>query len=233
MIEITNLSKSYDGEVNVLDGVNLHLEKGSFSFLQGVSGSGKSTLLKVLYRDVEKYGGDVKIDGESIRDLPKYATRRLVTTIFQTFELLPRKTILENVCLPGEVLGKDERTVVKDAKELLQIVGLSNKEDKFPNQLSWGEQQRVAIARALLNRPKVLLADEPTGNLDPENARHIIRLLKEVNEKQQTTMLVVTHSQDLLDTVEAKSFYMRNGKVNEVIGQYYQEEEKIIQEIVQ
>lgn len=229
MIEMKNLRMSYDGKVNVLDGVHLHLEKGSFTFLQGASGSGKSTLLKILYRDVDRYEGEVKIDGKSIREMPKYLTRRCVATIFQTFELLPRKTILENVCVPGEVLGKDERVVIKDAKELLEIVGLAQKEGMFPNQLSWGEQQRVAIARALLNRPKVLLADEPTGNLDPENAKNIIQLLKKVNEKQQTTMLIVTHSQDLLDTVEGRSFYMKNGKINEVLSQHYLDKKMLIQ----
>ncbi len=213
MIEIKGVSKTYDGEVKVLNQIDLTIKDGEFAFLQGESGSGKSTLLKILYRDLHDFEGDIFIDGQSIRDMPKYLTRRAVATIFQTFELLPKKTALENVCLAGEVLGTNEKSIEEDAREMLRIVGLSTKENRFPHQLSYGEQQRVAIARALVNRPKILIADEPTGNLDPENALRIIHLLKEINEKHQTTMLIVTHSKDLVEKQEATFLYMKDGGI--------------------
>lgn len=215
IINIVNLFKAYNGNP-VINGMNVSLKAGEFVFLQGASGSGKSTLLKLLYRELEEFDGEIFVEGKSLKQTPKYVTRRAVGTIFQSFELLDRKTVLENVALAGEVLGKNEREIKKQALHLLHQVGLKGKEERFPHQLSGGEQQRVAIARALLNRPKVLLADEPTGNLDPENAVKILELLKEINQNEGITMLIVTHSQELVRAFPARTLQMINGKVRQV-----------------
>jgi cell division transport system ATP-binding protein len=214
MIKIENVSKSYNGN-SVIEGLSFHIGPGEFVFLQGESGSGKSTLLKLLYRELEQFDGRILIEGKQINLMPKYMTRRIVGTIFQSFELLERKTTLENVALAGEVLGRKESDIIRESMDLLEKVGLKGKEDRFPHQLSGGEQQRVAIARALLNRPKVLLADEPTGNLDPQNAVKIMELLQEINIQEGITMLIVTHSQDLIDQFSARTLHMENGQVRE------------------
>jgi cell division transport system ATP-binding protein len=214
MIKIENLSKSYNGDP-VINGLNLHIRAGEFIFLQGQSGSGKSTLLKLLYRDLEYYDGEIFIQDQPLKRMPRYLTRRMVGTIFQSFELLERKTAVENVALAGEVLGKNETEIKNEAMNLLDKVGLKGKEDRFPHQLSGGEQQRVAIARALLNRPQVLLADEPTGNLDPKNAVKIMELLQEINQKEGITMLIVTHSKELVDSFSARTLHMVDGQVKD------------------
>lgn len=214
MIKIEKLSKSYNGD-SVINGLSLHIHTGEFVFLQGESGSGKSTLLKLLYCDLEEFEGEILIGDQAVKQIPKYKTRRIVGTIFQSFELLERKTTLENVALAGEVLGRKEEDINKDTNDLLEKVGLKGKEDRFPHQLSGGEQQRVAIARALLNRPKVLLADEPTGNLDPKNAAKIMELLQEINKNEKITMLIVTHSQELVRTFSARTLQMIDGQVKD------------------
>jgi cell division transport system ATP-binding protein len=214
MIKINNLYKAYDNDP-VLNGLNLHMTPGEFIFLQGESGSGKSTLLKILYRDIKTFEGEVQIKGKSIQTMPNYVTRRLVGTIFQSFELLERKTALENVALAGEVLGGNEADIQAKARNLLDQVGLKGKEDRFPHQLSGGEQQRVAIARALVNRPVVLLADEPTGNLDPKTALRIMELLQRINEEEKITMLIVTHSHQLAQSFATRTLTMVEGRVRE------------------
>jgi cell division transport system ATP-binding protein len=215
MIKIENLSKSYNGDL-VIKGLNLHIKAGEFIFLQGESGSGKSTFLKLLYRDLEHYDGEIFIQDQPLKRIPRYLTRRMVGTIFQSFELLERKTALENVALAGEVLGRRREDITKEAVYLLEKVGLKGKEDRFPHQLSGGEQQRVAIARSLLNRPKVLLADEPTGNLDPRNAAKIMEILQEINKQDGITMLIVTHSQELVNEFSVRTLQMEDGKVREL-----------------
>jgi cell division transport system ATP-binding protein len=214
MIKIENLSKAYNGDT-VIKGLNLHIQQGEFIFLQGESGSGKSTLLKLLYRDLAQYEGQILIEGKLMNNMPRYKTRRIVGAIFQSFELLERKTTLENVVLAGEVLGRKQEYIIREAINLLDKVGLKGKENRFPHQLSGGEQQRVAIARALLNRPKVLLADEPTGNLDPKNAVKIMELLQEINKEEGITMLIVTHSQELVNQFSIRTLHMEGGRVSE------------------
>jgi len=214
MIAVENVTKSYDGKV-VLNGLNLMLGKGEFAFLQGRSGCGKTTLLKLLYKEVTDYEGQISIDGSSIEVTPKYVLRRKMGVIFQSFQLLERKTVMENVLLAGEVLGKDIRDMQEEAERLLQRVGLSDKYQHYPPQLSGGEQQRVAIVRALLNRPGLLLADEPTGNLDTQTSLEILQLLKELHEEEKMAMLIVTHSEALMAAFPSKTFVMEDGRVYE------------------
>ena len=196
MIEIKQIEKKYKDEV-VLHGVNATINKGEMVFLRGASGSGKTTLLKLLNREIEDYKGEIILDGKVYRNYPKHVIRREVSTIFQSFELLERKTAIENVMLAGEVLGKSKKELKELSLQRLEQVGLLDKQHRFPHELSGGEQQRVAIARALLNQPKVLLADEPTGNLDPETAERIMNLLYAINQEQGITMVIVTHSNEL------------------------------------
>lgn len=214
MIAVENVTKSYDGKV-VLNSLNLMLGKGEFAFLQGRSGCGKTTLLKLLYKEVTDYEGQISIDGGSIEVTPKYVLRRKMGVIFQSFQLLERKTVMENVLLAGEVLGKDIREMQEEAERLLQRVGLSDKYQHYPPQLSGGEQQRVAIVRALLNRPGLLLADEPTGNLDTQTSLEILQLLKELHEEEKMAMLIVTHSEALMAAFPSKTFVMEDGRVYE------------------
>ncbi len=214
MIVIRELVKRYDDKV-VLDHVNLTLKVGEFAFLQGKSGCGKTTLLKLLYKEVTDFTGSIHIDGISIDELPKYELRRKMGIIFQSFQLLERKTVMENVLLAGEVLGKDLHDIQPEAVRLLKRVGLAEQHHHYPHQLSGGEQQRVAIVRALLNRPKLLLADEPTGNLDTQTAMEMLQLLKELHEEENMTMLIVTHSEQLMEAFPSKTFMMEAGKVYE------------------
>jgi len=215
LLTLKNVQTTY-GEQTILNGIDLAINEGEFVFLTGQSGSGKSTLLKLLYRELETYQGEIYIGTDLLKSMPKYQTRRMIGTIFQTYELLPQKNALENVMLAGEVVGRNEKEIEKEALELLDKVGLKGKEKRFPHQLSGGEQQRVAIARSLLNRPKILLGDEPTGNLDPKNAQNIMELLKEINEKENITMLIVTHSTELLEKFPSKILVIEEGKVKEV-----------------
>jgi len=215
LLTLKKIQLTYGGQ-SVLHNVDVTINEGEFVFLTGQSGSGKSTLLKLLYRELEQYEGDIYIENQLLKTMPKYITRRMVGTIFQSYELLSQKNALENVMLAGEVIGRDEKEIKKEAYLLLEKVGLKGKEERFPHQLSGGEQQRVAIARALLNRPKLLLGDEPTGNLDPDNAKHIMKLLKEINEKENITMLIVTHSTELLKMFPSKQLVIEEGRVREI-----------------
>jgi cell division transport system ATP-binding protein len=215
MISINGLHKSY-GNTPIIQGLDFQLQTGEFVFLQGSSGSGKSTLLKLVYRDVEPFVGEINVEDKSIMQIPKHELRRLVGVVFQSHELLERKTVFENVALAGEVVGRKQEDIRKESFYLLERVGLSGKMQAYPNQLSGGEQQRVAIARALLNRPKVLLADEPSGNLDYENGVNIIKLLKEINQEDHITMLIVTHSNDLVREFPSRTLTMTNGRLSEL-----------------
>ncbi|MEK3726166.1 cell division ATP-binding protein FtsE [Paenibacillus sp. FSL H8-0034] len=218
MIRIQSLNKKY-GERHVLQDLNMHLAPGEFAFLQGRSGSGKSTLLKLLYRDIGDFSGRIDIAGQPIESIPKFELRRKIGVIFQSFELLERKTVFENIALAGEVVGVSHSDMVDEIKRLLLRVGLEGRENAYPDQLSGGEQQRVAIIRALLNRPAIILADEPTGNLDSETASDIVRLLLELQVESQLAMLVVTHSDRLVAEFPSKAWKMIDGRVtaNELI----------------
>lgn len=213
MIRMHNVTKQYD-ELKVLNNLSFHLKKGEFAFLHGRSGSGKSTLLKLLYREIEADSGTIEINGLPITQIPKYQLRRQIGIIFQSYELIEQKTIFENVILAGKVLGKPKHEIEAETLRLLERVGLKDKINAFPSQLSGGQQQRVAIVRALLNKPSLILADEPTGNLDSQTANEIITLLYELHMEENITMLIVTHSEKLLAS-DASIWEMKNGDLYE------------------
>lgn len=210
---MTNVEKSY-GDLHVLRHLQFKLKYGEFAFLRGRSGSGKSTLLKLLYREMDHDYGEVYIDGKAIMSVPKFELRRKMGIIFQSYELIAQKTVFENVILAGKVLGRPLAQIEEEGLRLLTRVGLQDKIHVFPAQLSGGQQQRVAIVRALLNKPKLLLADEPTGNLDRETAEEIMVLLYELHKEEQIAMLIVTHSEQLLAT-NATIWVMEDGQIHE------------------
>ena len=215
MIEISNLTKTYDRSSRALKNVNITIEDGEFVFITGRSGSGKSTLLKILLKEVEPTSGRVIVNDMDLgamprRYVPKY--RRMLGVVFQDFRLLKDKTVYENVAFAQRVIGVPGRMIRDSVPRMLKMVGLSSKYKSFPNQLSGGEQQRVAIARALINQPAVLLADEPTGNLDPQNAMEIMKLLEEINSRG-TTVIVVTHSHEIVDMMKKRVITIEKGVV--------------------
>ena len=215
MIEISNLTKTYEKNSRALKGIDISIADGEFVFITGRSGSGKSTLLRILLKEVEPSSGRVVVNDMDLgrmprRFVPKY--RRTLGVVFQDFRLLKDRTVYENVAFAQRVIGESGRTIRQSVPRMLKLVGLSSKYKSFPHQLSGGEQQRVAIARALINRPALLLADEPTGNLDPQNAREIMKLLEEINSRG-TTVIVVTHSRELVDMMKKRVITLDKGYV--------------------
>lgn len=215
MIEISKLTKTYEKSSRALKNVSLTIDDGEFVFITGRSGSGKSTLLRILLKEVEPTSGrvvvnDMDLGRMSRRYVPKY--RRQLGVVFQDFRLLKDRNVYENVAFAQRVIGVSGRGIRESVPEMLRMVGLSSKYKSFPNQLSGGEQQRVAIARALINRPEILLADEPTGNLDPHNAMEIMGLLEEIN-RQGTTVVVVTHSSEIVDMMRKRVITIQRGIV--------------------
>ena len=215
MLEIKNLTKTYEKSSRALKNVNITIEDGEFVFVTGRSGSGKSTLMKILLKEVEPTSGRVIVNDMDLGKMPRSYVpkyRRRLGVVFQDFRLLKDKTVYENVAFAQRVIGVSSRRIRESVPQMLKMVGLSSKYKSFPRQLSGGEQQRVAIARALINKPEVLLADEPTGNLDPQNAMEIMRLLDEIN-RQGTTVIVVTHSRDLVNTMQKRVITIEKGVV--------------------
>ena len=215
MIEIKNLTKTYEKSSRALKNVNITIGDGEFVFVTGRSGSGKSTLMKILLKEVEPTSGRVIVNDMDLGKMPRSYVpkyRRRLGVVFQDFRLLKDKTVYENVAFAQRVIGVSSRRIRESVPQMLKMVGLSSKYKSFPRQLSGGEQQRVAIARALINKPEVLLADEPTGNLDPQNAMEIMRLLDEIN-RQGTTVIVVTHSRDLVNTMQKRVITIEKGVV--------------------
>ena len=215
MITLENVSKSYAKGQPALNDVSLHIDKGEFVFIVGNSGSGKSTLIKLLLKELEPTSGTIKVNGQDLgklkrRNVPKY--RRGVGVVFQDFRLLKDRNVYENVALAQRVIERPNRVIKKRVPEILTLVGLAEKYKSFPRELSGGEQQRVALARALVNRPNILLADEPTGNLDPKNSLDIMRLLEEINERG-TTVLVVTHNREIVNSFKKRVVTMRKGVI--------------------
>jgi cell division transport system ATP-binding protein len=213
MIRFENVSKTYKGDVVALDDVSLEIGKGEFVFLVGPSGSGKSTFLKLLLRDELATAGRIVVAGRDIASLSNWKVpqlRRNIGTIFQDFKLLPAKTVYENVAFAAEVIGRPRAAIRSQVPQILELVGLSEKADRFPNELSGGEQQRVSIARAFVNRPLILLADEPTGNLDPETTDGIMRLLDRIN-RTGTTVVMATHDQQMVDRMRRRVIELSHG----------------------
>lgn len=228
MIEISNICKTYDAGNKALKNVNITIEDGEFVFIMGRSGSGKSTLVKLLLKEVEPTSGKIIVNDMNLgkmprRYVPKY--RRRLGVVFQDFRLLKDRNVYENVAFAQRIIGTSTRRIRESVPAMLQMVGLSSKYKMFPQQLSGGEQQRVAIARALINRPEVLLADEPTGNLDSHNAIEIMKLLDEIN-RMGTTVVVVTHSQEIVDRMQKRVIVMERGCVvsDEIEGGYLHED---------
>jgi cell division transport system ATP-binding protein len=224
MIEFVNLIKKYDHGVTAIDNVSLKIDKGEFAFLVGPSGSGKSTFLRLLIKEEEPTSGKILVDGKDITRLKKKDIpflRRKIGFVFQDFRLLYDRTVEENIVLALRVIEAPEKEIKAQLKSVLQMVGLSGKEKFYPNQLSGGEQQRVALARALATKPPIIIADEPTGNLDPQTAEEIFKTLLEINSRG-TTILVVTHAKDIVDSLNKRVIALDHGRVikDEVRGVY-------------
>ena len=215
MIKLEHVSKSYSAGIPALNDVSLNIEEGEFVFVVGDSGSGKSTLIKLLLKELEPTEGTITINGRKLnkirrRQIPKF--RRNIGVVFQDFRLLKDRNIYDNVAFAQKVIGESNRSIKKNVPKLLSMVGLAAKYRSYPRQLSGGEQQRVAIARALINKPKILLADEPTGNLDANNAWEIMKLMEEINE-QGTTVVVVTHNREIVKAMNKRVITMQKGVV--------------------
>ena len=215
MITLENVSKSYAKGQPALNDVSLHIDKGEFVFIVGNSGSGKSTLIKLLLKELEPTSGTIIVNDQDLgkmkrRKVPKY--RRGVGVVFQDFRLLKDRNVYENVAFAQRVIERPNRVIKKRVPEILTLVGLAEKYKSFPRELSGGEQQRVALARALVNRPNILLADEPPGNLDPKNSLEIMKLLEEINERG-TTVLVVTHNREIVNSFRKRVITMRKGVI--------------------
>ena len=215
MIKLEHVSKSYSAGIPALNDVSLNIEEGEFVFVVGDSGSGKSTLIMLLLKELEPTEGTITINGRKLnkirrRQIPKF--RRNIGVVFQDFRLLKDRNIYDNVAFAQKVIGESNRSIKKNVPKLLSMVGLAAKYRSYPRQLSGGEQQRVAIARALINKPKILLADEPTGNLDANNAWEIMKLMEEINE-QGTTVVVVTHNLEIVKAMNKRVITMQKGVV--------------------
>ena len=215
MIKLENVTKVYPGNTVAVKDVDIEINKGEFVFLVGPSGSGKSTLIRLIMREEEPTNGDIWVAGKHASSLPNWKVphlRRSIGTVFQDFKLLPTKTVYENVAFAMEVTGKRSSIIRNQVPQVLKLVGLSSMGDRLPRQLSGGEQQRVAVARAFVNRPLILLADEPTGNLDPGTSVGIMRILDRIN-RTGTTVVMATHDHAIVDAMQRRVIELDRGKV--------------------
>jgi len=222
MIEYENVTKYYKTNVGLED-VSVRIENGDFVFLVGPSGAGKSTFIKLMLKELDADSGiirfgDMEVGKLSNREVPML--RRGIGIVFQDFRLLPKKTAFENVAFAMEIVHCTRRSIKRQVPQVLSLVGIEDKGDKYPDELSAGEQQRVAIARAIVNNPAVLIADEPTGNLDPDTAWGIMRLLERINNRG-TTVVMVTHAKDIVDRMNKRVIAIENGKIiRDDVGSY-------------
>lgn len=216
VIRFENVSKTYDGQRRAaLKNVDVEIAKGEFVFLVGASGSGKSTFMRLILREYRPSTGKVWVAGKDLTKLPNWkipALRRQIGTVFQDFRLLPGKTVNQNVAFALQVIGKPTSFIRKAVPETLELVGLGNKGERLPEELSGGEQQRVAIARAFVNRPQILIADEPTGNLDPATSVGIMKLLDRIN-RSETTVVMATHDSTIVDQMRKRVIELDDGEV--------------------
>jgi len=222
MIVFDHVTKQYSTNLG-LDDVSVEIKKGDFVFLVGASGAGKSTFIKLILKEIEATNGAIYVEGEDITKFSKRRVpelRRNIGMVFQDFRLLPKKTVFENVAFAMETVHKKSKVIKRQVPQLLNLVGIESKAQKYPDELSAGEQQRVAIARAIANNPKILIADEPTGNLDPVTAWEIMMLLEEIN-RRGTTVVMVTHAKDIVDKMGKRVITIEKGKIkSDSIGAY-------------
>ena len=215
MIQMKNVTKKYPNGVVAVNGISVEIQKGEFVYVVGPSGAGKSTFIKLMYREEKPTSGDIIVVGTNLSTLKNNRVpylRRQVGVVFQDFKLLPRLTVYENVAFALEVIEEQPTEIRKRVMEVLELVGLKHKVRMFPSELSGGEQQRVSIARSIVNRPKVLIADEPTGNLDPENSWDIMSIFEEVN-RQGTTIVMATHNREIVNTIRKRVIAIEGGMV--------------------
>ena len=217
MIQFKDVSTIYDNDesVEILNGVNLHIKDGEFVSIIGPAGAGKSTLLRLLTREISPHKGVVILDGVNLAEIPSKSIpllRRKIGTVYQDFKLLSAKTAFENVAFAMEVCGADRGEIDSDVPKILGIVGLGDKLKSFPHQLSGGERQRLAIARALIHRPRIILADEPTGNLDLVNSYDVVKLLTKINELG-TTVILATHNREVVNAIGRRVISIEKGKI--------------------
>lgn len=227
MIEFKNVSKLYNNNVKALSDVSINIESGEFVFLVGPSGAGKSTFIKMILKEVEPTSGKVVVNNTDLsklarNDIPYF--RRKIGMVFQDFRLIPNLNVYENVAFAMKVVEATPKEIRRRVPMVLSLVGLSHKYKMFPNELSGGEQQRVSLARAIVNNPSLLIADEPTGNLDPETAKEIMDLLDDIN-KAGTTILMATHAKDIVDTMKKRVIAIEGGEIarDEKRGMYEDE----------
>lgn len=215
MIQMNDISKHYPNGVIALDQINITIEKGDFVFLVGQSGAGKSTFMKLLLKEEDPSEGELILDGQDITHLHRRRIpmlRRKMGVVFQDFRLLPNKTVYENVAFAMEILSEKPKEIRRKVPNILSMVGLSDKAKHYPNQLSGGEQQRVSIARAMINDPPLLIADEPTGNLDPDTSWEIMKLLRQIN-RRGTTIIMATHDKEIVDTMRRRVITLDQGRL--------------------
>jgi len=215
MIQMYNVSKTYENEVKALNDVTLHIAKGEFAFLVGSSGAGKSTLIKLICREELPTRGQVLFNGKNVvrykgKEIP--LLRRKIGMVFQDFRLLPQKTVFENVAFALQIAGVGRKEIRRAVPPVLKLVGLENKTEMIPAKLSGGEQQRVSIARAIIKKPSLIIADEPTGNLDPDTSWDIINLFSDIN-RRGTTVLVATHAWDIVDAMKRRVITLAGGRL--------------------
>ncbi len=214
LIEFKNVTKQYKNGVTALYDLNLDIEKGDFVFIIGGSGSGKSTLIKLLYREEKPTKGTISLGGINVgrlRNRSVYKLRRKLGIVFQDYRLLPKLTVYENVAFALEAIGESKKEIRPKVLKSLELVGLKSKIREYPDNLSGGEQQRVAIARAIVNEPRVLICDEPTGNLDAHRSLEIVELLSDINQKEGTTVLMVTHDKTIVNTMKKHVIALKDG----------------------
>lgn len=215
VIFFDDVSKDYSKDVHALKNINLEIRKGEFVFIVGTSGSGKSTLMRLMMREIKPTKGKVYVVGRDLSRLRKWNIskyRRNIGVVFQDFRLLPDRNVYDNVAFAQRVIEAPARLIKHNVQHMLSVVGLLHKQKAYPDELSGGEQQRVALARALVNNPLVLLADEPTGNLDPKNSKEIMNLLEEIN-RRGTTVVVITHNKDIVDEMQKRVINLSNGMI--------------------
>lgn len=228
MVVLDHVTMEYPTGVRALDNISFRIKKGEFVFIVGSSGSGKTTLIKLLLKEIKPTSGEIMVTGETYSDMKRKEIpmlRRKIGVVFQNFRLLKDRNVFENVAFAQQVVEKPMREIRRDVPATLTMVGLANKYKQFPKELSGGEQQRVALARAIVNQPELILADEPTGNLDPKNSLEIMQLLEEIN-RRGTTVVVVTHNKEIVNMMQRRVITLKKGKIvsDEEKGGYIDED---------